>query len=116
MAVRHFVERSGLKVVLYIKDEAYISPKVVSELVKDEFISWIKYAVVREYTAQDSYLQELIEYVDPSMIVSGIGEQPAITHLNGFGLAGYTSGCVCVAPSKSMKMLELIKSGDIQDP
>ena len=114
IAVRHFVERSGIRVVLYIKDEGYISPKVVSELVRDDVISWIKYAVVRKNATQDSYLKELIEYVDPAMIVSGIGEQPAITHLNGFGLAGYTSGCVCIAPSKSMKMLQLIKSGDIE--
>ena len=46
------------------------------------------------------------------MIVSGIGEQPAIIHLKDFGLMGYTSGCVCVAPSKSMQMLQAIKSGD----
>ena len=35
------------------------------------------------------------------MIISGIGEQPAIVHLRDFGLGGFTSGCVCVAPRLS---------------
>ena len=111
-AVRHFVEKSGVKAVLYIKDEGYISPEVVTELVNDGYISWIKYAIVREQTSDDEYLKSLTESVDPNMIVSGIGEQPAIIHLKDFGLMGYTSGCVCVAPSKSMQMLKAIKSGD----
>ena len=98
--------------MLYIKDEGYISPEVVTELVNDGYISWIKYAIVREQTSDDDYLKSLTESVDPNMIVSGIGEQPAIIHLKDFGLMGYTSGCVCVAPSKSMQMLQAIKSGD----
>ncbi|MEO1618746.1 MAG: dihydrodipicolinate synthase family protein, partial [Planctomycetota bacterium] len=44
--------------------------------------------------------------------VSGIGEQPAIVHLRDFGITGFTSGCVCVAPRKSMAMLRAIQSGD----
>lgn len=34
------------------------------------------------------------------------------SHLREFGLAGYTSGCVCVAPRLSMQMLRAIKAGD----
>ena len=89
-AVRHFVEKSGIKAVLYIKDEGYISPEVVTELVNDGYVSWIKYAIVREQTSNDEYLKSLTESVDPNMIVSGIGEHPAIIHLKDFGLMGYT--------------------------
>ena len=51
--------------------------------------------------------------MDPQLIVSGIGEQPAIAHVNGFGVNSFTSGCVCVAPSLSMKMLHALKAGDL---
>jgi dihydrodipicolinate synthase/N-acetylneuraminate lyase len=78
-------------------------------------ISWIKYAVVREDTAVDPFLTELVQTVGADRIVSGIGEQPAITHLRDFGLTGFTSGCVCVAPSLSMSLLEFIKNGDIEN-
>jgi dihydrodipicolinate synthase/N-acetylneuraminate lyase len=111
-AVRHFVEKSGIKVVLYIKDEAYISPELAGALVKDGVISWVKYAIVRENPLQDDYLRELLDQVDPAMVVSGIGEQPAIIHLRDFGLGSFTSGCVCIAPSESMRMLIAIKQGD----
>ena len=113
-AVRCFVERSGIKAVLYIKDESYIPPQIVSELVQDGIISWIKYAVVREETSEDDYLRELLDLVDPKMVVSGIGEQPAIIHLRDFGVGGFTSGCVCIAPSKSMQMLNAIKTKDFE--
>ena len=113
-AVRCFVERSGIKAVLYIKDESYIPPQIVSELVQDGIISWIKYAVVREETSEDDYLRELLDLVDPKMVVSGIGEQPAIIHLRDFGISGFTSGCVCIAPSKSMQMLAAIKANDFE--
>ena len=111
-AVRHFVEKSGIRVVLYIKDEGYISPELVAALVEDGVISWVKYAIVRENPAEDDYLRALLNRVDPTMVVSGIGEQPAIVHLRDFGLGGFTSGCVCIAPSESMRMLAAIKEGD----
>ncbi len=113
-AVRCFVEGSGIKAVLYIKDESYIPPQIVSELVEEGIISWIKYAVVREETSKDDYLRELLDLVDPKMVVSGIGEQPAIIHLRDFGVGGFTSGCVCIAPSKSMQMLNAIKTKDFE--
>jgi dihydrodipicolinate synthase/N-acetylneuraminate lyase len=42
--------------------------------------------------------------------VSGIGERPAIIHLRDFGLQGFTSGSVCVAPNSSMRILALCKA------
>ncbi|MDB4438563.1 dihydrodipicolinate synthase family protein, partial [bacterium] len=95
---RKFVEALGKPSVLYIKFEGYLEPETVAELVNDGLVSWIKYAIVREDPAQDDYLARLVELVDPRLIVSGIGEQPAITHLTKFKINGFTSGCVCVRP------------------
>lgn len=113
-AVRRFTEATGRPAVLYIKHEGYIDVEAVRPLMDDGLLSWIKYAVVREDTAQDDYLRSLIDAVGASRIVSGIGEQPAITHLRDFGLTGFTSGCVCIAPKLSMDMLRAIKSGDFE--
>ena len=113
-AVRHFVERSNTRVVIYIKDANYITPDAVKELVDDNLVSWIKYAIVREDPRQDPYLDELIDKVDSNKIVSGIGEQPAIVHLDHFKVIGFTSGCVCVAPRRSMAMLSALKTGNLE--
>jgi len=109
-AVRHFVEKIGRPAVLYIKHDGFIDVARVKQLMDDGLLSWIKYATVRENTSEDAYLRELVDAVGPSRIVSGIGEQPAITHLRDFGLTSLTSGCVCVAPRLSMKMLQAIKA------
>ena len=110
-AVRRFVERVGKPAVLYIKHEGYIDVEDAKSLVDDGLISFIKYAIVRADTSQDEYLRRLIDLVEPGRIVSGIGEQPALTHLRDFGLISFTSGCVCVAPKLSMDMLAAMKSG-----
>jgi dihydrodipicolinate synthase/N-acetylneuraminate lyase len=110
---RKFVEALGKPAVLYIKFEGYLEPETVASLVDDGLVSWIKYAIVRKDTAQDDYLSRLIELVDPRLIVSGIGEQPAIIHLTKFKINGFTSGCVCVRPDLSQKMLTAINSGDL---
>ena len=111
-AVRHFVERSGIPAVLYLKDENYMPPEAAAQLVNEGLISWIKYAIVRQDPAQDAYLSKLIDLVDRKLIVSGIGEQPAIIHLRDFGITGFTSGCVCVAPALSMKCMAAIHRED----
>jgi dihydrodipicolinate synthase/N-acetylneuraminate lyase len=112
-AIRHFVEKSGIKAVLYIKDEGYITPELAASLVNDGLISWIKYAVVKDDPAQDPYLSKLTSLVTTDLIVSGIGEQPAIIHLRDFGITGFTAGCVCIRPDLSTAMLAAIQSGDI---
>ena len=112
--IRKFAEVYGKPIVLYIKFEGYLEPEGAQALVDDGVVNWIKYAIVRENPAQDDYLSQLIDCVDPQIIVSGIGEQPAIAHVNGFGVNSFTSGCVCVAPSLSMKMLAALKAGDLE--
>jgi dihydrodipicolinate synthase/N-acetylneuraminate lyase len=110
--VRHFTDKAGIPAVLYIKNDGYTTVKDVAKLVADGCISWIKYAVVRPDESVDPFLQELVQVVDPNMIISGMGEQPVIVHLRDFKLGGFTSGCVCVAPKLSMAMLRAAKAGD----
>ncbi len=110
--LRHFAKAFGKPIVLYIKHDGYLNIENVKRLVDDGLVSFIKYAVVREDTSNDPYLRKLIEVVDPAIIVSGIGEQPVIPHLRDFGLGGFTSGCVCVRPDYSAKMLKAAVAGD----
>jgi len=83
----------------------------VAALVNDGLVAGIKYATVRAEPRQDVYLRALLDVVDRQLIVSGIGERPAIIHLRDFGLQGFTSGSVCVAPHSSMRILALCKDG-----
>ena len=109
---RRFVEAINRPAVLYIKEEGYISPEGAAELVKDGLVSFIKYAIVRQDTADDDYLTRLVGMVDPKLICSGIGEQPALIHLTKFRLNGFTSGCVCVNPALSQQILKAICEND----
>lgn len=111
--LRHFAEKFGRPIVVYMKNEGYLTPALAAELVKDGIVSWIKYAIVRDDPAKDAVLDELVALVDPGMIVSGIGEQPALVHLGQFKLGGFTTGCGCVAPALSQKVLNLFHSGDL---
>src|SRR6056297_333175 len=113
-AVQTFVATAERPLVLYIKHDGWIDVPTVRSLCDDGLIAMIKYAIVREDSANDQYLRELTDQVDPARIVSGIGEQPATIHLRDFGVAGFTSGCVCVAPALSMKMLAALRSGDFE--
>jgi dihydrodipicolinate synthase/N-acetylneuraminate lyase len=112
VAVMKFVERAGIPAVLYVKDEKYVTPNVVKALVEAKVLSWIKYAVVRPDPAVDPLLRSIVDVVNPAMIVSGIGEQPAIAHWTTFGIRAFTSGCVCVAPRRSQEMLRALQRSD----
>ena len=110
--IARFVRVAGIPALLYIKHDGYIDVPDVKRLADGKLISGIKYAVVREDPARDDYLRRLVDVVDRRMIISGIGEQPAVTHLRDFRLGGFTSGCVCVAPSLSVRMLAAIRAGN----
>ena len=110
--VRRFVEAVGRPAVLYIKHDGFITTEAVRRLVADGLLSFIKYAIVRDNPLQDDYLRTLVDVAGAERIVSGIGEQPALVHLREFGLVGFTSGCVCVAPRLSMQMLAALKRRD----
>jgi dihydrodipicolinate synthase/N-acetylneuraminate lyase len=112
VAVMKFTECAGIPAVLYVKDEKYVTVEVVKALVAAGVISWIKYAVVRTDTSEDPLLRAIVDNVDPALIVSGIGEQPIITHWKTFGVRAFTSGCVCIAPRRSQEMLHAMQHGD----
>jgi dihydrodipicolinate synthase/N-acetylneuraminate lyase len=111
-AVRRFSEKAGIPVVLYIKDAGYVNLEVVKNLVNAGVISWIKYALVRPDPAEDPLLRSIVDSIDPSIVVGGIGEQPVLAHWHGFGLRTFTSGCVCVAPKRSQEMLTSLHAGN----
>jgi len=111
-AIRLFAERYGRPVIVYLKAENFLTPAHVARLVDAGLVAAIKYAVVRSDPAEDPFLKSLLDRVEPARIVSGIGERPAVVHLRQFGLAGFTSGSVCVGPRGSTRLLAALKSGD----
>ena len=111
-AIGDFVQAAGKPAVVYIKQLGYLEVENVKRLVDNGSVSWIKYAIVREQPAQDEYLSRLKDAIGAEMIVSGIGEQPALPHMQKFDVTAFTSGCVCVTPARSMHMLRLIQTGD----
>ncbi|MBM4001783.1 MAG: dihydrodipicolinate synthase family protein [Planctomycetes bacterium] len=113
--IRRIVDRYGRPIVLYLKREGTIDVAMVQQMVRDGLISWIKYAIVREQPREDGLLRALVDGVGAKLIVSGMGEQPAIAHWREFGLAGFTSGCVCIAPKQSMQLLDALRRGDYDE-
>ena len=111
--LRNFAQKVGKPIVLYIKYGDYISVEGAKELVDEGLVSWIKYAIVREDPANDPYLAQLVDVVDPALIVSGIGEQPVIEHLVDFGVNGFTAGCVCISPELSDQLLKAVQAKDL---
>jgi dihydrodipicolinate synthase/N-acetylneuraminate lyase len=111
--LRHFAEKLGKPIVLYIKYGDFITVEGAKKLVDDGLVSWIKYAIVQDDPAVDPYLSELVEAVDPKIIVSGIGEQPVISHLVDFGVNGFTAGCVCIRPDLSEELRRVVQAGDL---
>jgi dihydrodipicolinate synthase/N-acetylneuraminate lyase len=110
--IREFVAAAGVPVIVYVKNDGYIEPAEIAALDKEGLVSAVKYAVVRKDTSDDPYLRTLTSLVDPRKVISGIGEQPAIVHVRDFGLGGFTSGCVCVAPTLSQTMLAAVTRQD----
>ncbi|MEC8554586.1 MAG: dihydrodipicolinate synthase family protein [Planctomycetota bacterium] len=107
--VRKFAEAFGKPVVLYLKHDQWLPAETVGKMFRSGLLSWIKYAVVRKDPREDEYLREVLAEVPGELVVSGIGEQPAIVHMHDFQVGSFTSGCVCVNPSRSMKMLRAIQ-------
>jgi dihydrodipicolinate synthase/N-acetylneuraminate lyase len=113
--IRKLADAYGKPVIAYVKDEGYVEASDMGRLAKDGAICAIKYAIVRQDPSQDAFLGDLVNAVDRNIIISGIGERPAIDHLTKFGLKAFTSGSVCVAPGLSMSLLRAIKRGDMAE-
>jgi dihydrodipicolinate synthase/N-acetylneuraminate lyase len=109
-ALRKFADKLGKPIIAYVKALGYIEPRTLGALAKDGVICAIKYAVVLADPKKDPYLDQLLQHVERDIVISGIGERPAIVHLRDFGLKSFTSGSVCVAPRGSMKILAALKA------
>ena len=70
---------------------------------------------MRKDPGVDPYLKALLERVDRRLVVSGIGERPAIAHMSGFGLPGFTTGSGCLAPALTSALFAACSRGAWQD-
>ena len=113
--IRKLADRYGKPLIAYVKNEGYVEPRELAALLADGAVCAVKYAVVRKNTAEDALLSSLLDAVGSAeRIISGIGERPVIDHLTGFGLNGFTSGSVCIAPHLSTAILLALKQGDVE--
>jgi 4-hydroxy-tetrahydrodipicolinate synthase len=113
--IRKLADAYGKPVIAYVKDDGFVEAADLGRLAADGAICAVKYAIVREDPNNDAFLTELLGRIDRNIVISGIGERPAIDHLTKFGLQAFTSGCVCVAPGLSMALLRAIKRGDLAE-
>jgi len=108
-------DAAGRPLIAYIKNGGFLDAPDVARLFRDGAITAVKYAVVRPEPKNDPYLAAILDAVGSGeRIVSGIGERPAIDHLE-MGLAGFTSGSVCIAPHLSTAILRACREGRFAD-
>jgi dihydrodipicolinate synthase/N-acetylneuraminate lyase len=110
---RRLADAYGKPVIAYIRAETYLTPKDIAALLADGVVCSVKYAVERKDPAEDPYLAAIVDAAGTERIVSGMGERPAIVHLTKFGLAGFTSGSVAIAPHLSTAILAALRGGDV---
>jgi 4-hydroxy-tetrahydrodipicolinate synthase len=110
--LRRLADAYGRPVIAYVRSEGYLTVKDIAALLADGVVASVKYAVERKAPAVDAYLAAIVDAAGTKHIVSGMGERPAVVHLTKFGLAGFTSGSVAIAPRLSMAMLAALKAGD----
>jgi dihydrodipicolinate synthase/N-acetylneuraminate lyase len=118
---REIAAAADTKLILYLKNEENFGKDrkagldAVARLVDDGVCIGIKYAVVREDPSRDSYLEDLLRRVDRKVVISGIGERPAIVHLRDWKLAGFTTGSGCVAPNLSQLLFAACDRRDFKE-
>ena len=116
--VREIADAAGMPLVLYLKGEdGFGSDRdagldAVGRLIGDGIAVAIKYAVVRDDPRHDPYLDGLLRRVDRARVVSGIGERPAIVHMNDFALPGFTTGSGCIAPALTNRLFAANQARD----
>jgi len=116
--LRDIADAAGCGLILYLKEENNFGTDkeagldVVARLVDAKICVGIKYAVVRSEPKQDAYLDSLLKRVDRKLVVSGIGERPAIVHMRDFKLPGFTTGSGCLAPALSNAVFDACVAGD----
>jgi dihydrodipicolinate synthase/N-acetylneuraminate lyase len=117
---RRFADAAQMPLFLYLKEETNLGTDqqagldIVARLVNDGVCIGIKYAVPRSEPDHDSYLEALLGRVDRRLVISGIGERPAVVHLRKWNLPGFTTGSGCVAPRLSQSLFEACAAEDFE--
>jgi 4-hydroxy-tetrahydrodipicolinate synthase len=111
--IARIAEALGKPVIAYVKDDGYVDPAALGRLVRSGAIGAVKYGTVKATPAVDPALSGILDHVDRSLVISGIGERPVIDHYSAFGLRAFTSGCVCIAPALSTAILHALHVGDV---
>ena len=118
---REIADVAETKLILYTKDEdnfgldKQAGLDTVARLVDDGICAGIKYAVVRRDPTQDEYLKDLLSRVDRKLVISGIGERPAVAHLRDWKLPGFTTGSGCIAPRLTQRLFEACAREDFAE-
>jgi dihydrodipicolinate synthase/N-acetylneuraminate lyase len=116
--LREIANAAGVPLIVYLKSEDAFGADLeagldaVARLVDDGVCAAIKYAVVREDPLDDRYLASLLARVDRRRVISGMGERPAIVHLQDFDLGGLTTGSGCIAPFLCSALLSACDDGN----
>ena len=119
--MREIASAAGTRLILYLKGEDGFGSDLpagldaVARLVDEGVCAAIKYAVVRKDQGHDPYLDALVARVDRKLVVSGIGERPAVVHLQRFSLPGFTTGSGCIAPALTTALFEACVRGSWDD-
>ena len=117
---REIAAAANKHLILYLKEENNLGTDrdagldAVARLVNDGVCIGIKYAVVRQPPCEDVYLEALLKRVDRRLVISGIGERPAVVHLRDWKLPGFTTGSGCIAPHLTQLLFEACRAGDFE--
>ena len=84
--IRKLADTYGKPVIAYVKDDGYIDAAHLGKLDADGAICAVKYAIVRDNPKDDPFLDDMLSVVNKDIVISGIGERPAIDHLTQFEL------------------------------
>lgn len=111
-ALAEAAERAGRPLLAYVRAAGYLDPLGLARLVARDAVLAVKYGVPVPAAGRDAYLDALVSAIGRERILSGSGELLAVPHLLDYGLAGFTSGCVCLAPRLCGRVLLALRRGD----
>src|SRR6266404_6425565 len=117
---REIARTADTQLIVYLKEENNFGTDkeagldAVARLVADDICIGVKYAVVREHPSPDSYLEALLARVDRKLVISGIGERPAVVHMRDWKLPGFTTGSGCIAPRLSQMLFAACEREDFE--
>lgn len=117
---REIAEAAKMELLVYLKDEQNFGSNreagldAIARLIDDGICIGIKYAVVRSDPEKDPYLEALLARVNQRFVISGMGERPAVDHLQKWKLTAFTTGSGCIAPGLSQTVFELCSHEDFE--